>query len=60
MDQHQSDSDTGDRSGMRARWAALGPASRRRIVWITTLVVIVLIVVAVFALGFAGGCRHCG
>jgi hypothetical protein len=61
MEQHESQSDTDDRSGIRARWAALDPAMRGRIVWITTLLVIAVIVLAVFALGFAGGrCKDCG
>jgi hypothetical protein len=61
VEQQQPEAGTSSDGGMRARWAALDPEMRRRIVWITTLVIIVLIVVAIFALGFAGGrCKGCG
>jgi hypothetical protein len=58
MDHDRPDAQTA-LSGISARWAALDPALRRRIVWIATLAVIVLIVVAVFALGAAPRCRTC-
>jgi hypothetical protein len=60
MDQDRPEEGAISPAGTSGRWAALDPALRRRIAWITTLVVIVLIVVVVFAFGFAGGCRHCG
>jgi hypothetical protein len=59
MEQPQPESDTGSTAGLRARWATLDPAARRRILWITTMVVILLIVVAVFALGAAPRCTKC-
>lgn len=64
MEQDQPESDAGagvdTMTGVRDRWAALDPALRKQIVWITTAAVIVLIVLAVFALGFAGGkCLRC-
>jgi hypothetical protein len=59
MEQHQPESDVAYLDRMRARWAGLDPAMRRRIVWITTLVVILLIVVAVFVLGAAPQCKKC-
>jgi hypothetical protein len=59
MEHHQPESDTGSTAGMRARWVGLDPAARRRILWITTMVVILLIVVAVFALGAAPRCPKC-
>jgi hypothetical protein len=59
MDQDQPEMGTTSPTSIAGRWTALDPAARRRIVWITTLVVIVLIVVAVFVLGAAPQCKKC-
>jgi hypothetical protein len=58
VEQHP-EAGTGSDVGFRSRWAALDPAARRRILWITTMVVILFIVVAVFALGAAPSCKKC-
>jgi hypothetical protein len=60
MDQDRPEEGAASPAGISARWAVLDPMLRRRIVWSITLAIILLIVVVVFAFGFAGGCRHCG